>query len=73
MAARELRYIWRLPKGRVDALSKTIEDNGIIIVPINSEAEGLDSMNMLRRATRRCSLSSTTCPPTGSGSAWRIN
>ena len=46
-AAQELRRIWRLPKGRVDDLSKTIEDNGIIIVPINYEAEGLDGMNML--------------------------
>jgi Zn-dependent peptidase ImmA (M78 family)/predicted XRE-type DNA-binding protein len=46
-AARELRRLWRLPKGRIDDLSQTIEDNGIIIVPINYEAEDLDGMNML--------------------------
>lgn len=45
-AARELRRIWRLPKGRVDDLTKLVEDNGIIIVLINYEEEGLDGMNV---------------------------
>ena len=35
MCAKHLRDFWKIPKGRVTNLTKLIEDNGIVIIPLD--------------------------------------
>ncbi|WP_143307242.1 ImmA/IrrE family metallo-endopeptidase [Chitinophaga vietnamensis] len=44
-AAHLLRERWRLPKGKVDNLTKVIEDNGIIIVPFDFGGDKIDGIS----------------------------
>ena len=41
-----LRQQWNVPKGRIDNLTKLIEDHGIIVVEIDLEAEKMDGISM---------------------------
>jgi Zn-dependent peptidase ImmA (M78 family)/DNA-binding XRE family transcriptional regulator len=45
-AARQLRKLWRLPKGRIDDLTTVVENNGVIIVQVDYEASELDGLNI---------------------------
>lgn len=44
-AALLLRERWKLPKGKVDNLTKTIEDNGIIIIPFDFGGDKIDGIS----------------------------
>lgn len=44
--AKYLREFWRIPKGRVDNLTKLAEDNGIIIISIDFESEDFDGLSI---------------------------
>lgn len=44
MCARYLREFWKVPRGRIDNLTKLIEDNGIIIIPLDlGELDGFST------------------------------
>jgi len=44
MCAKHLREFWRIPKGRITNLTKLIEDNGIVIIPLElGEMAGLST------------------------------
>jgi len=44
MCARHLREFWKIPKGRITNLTKLIEDNGIVIFPLDlGEMSGFSS------------------------------
>lgn len=45
-AARQLRKVWRLPKGRIDDLTTIVENNGVIVVQVDYEATELDGLNI---------------------------
>lgn len=45
-AAIVLRQKWRISKGRIDNLSKLIEDNGIILIPFDFGADKFDGLSM---------------------------
>ncbi len=45
-AAQMLRQRWKIPKGRIENLTKIIEDNGILIVPFDFGSEKLDGLSM---------------------------
>ncbi|WP_295123495.1 XRE family transcriptional regulator [uncultured Chitinophaga sp.] len=45
-AARLLRDRWKVPRGKIENLTKLIEDNGIIIVPFDFGAEKIDGISM---------------------------
>lgn len=44
--ARFLREFWRIPKGRIDNLTKIVEDNGVIVVHIDLKAAKLDGLSI---------------------------
>jgi len=48
-AALNLRKYWNLPKGRIDRLSKIIEDNGILIVEFDFETDKINGFSILTR------------------------
>ncbi len=41
-----LRERWKLPKGKIDNLTKVIEDNGIIIVPFDFGIDKVDGISL---------------------------
>ena len=45
-AARQLRKVWRLPKGRVDNLTTVAENNGVLVVHVDYEVPELDGLNI---------------------------
>lgn len=45
-AARQLRKVWRLPKGRIDDLTTIAENNGILVVHVDYEVPELDGLNI---------------------------
>ena len=51
-AAIFLRQKWNVPKGRIDNLTKLIEDNGIIVVEIDLGAEKMDGISMFTTANQ---------------------
>lgn len=46
MYARFLREFWRLPKGRVDNITKVVEDNGIIVIHLDLVSSKLDGLSI---------------------------
>jgi Zn-dependent peptidase ImmA (M78 family)/transcriptional regulator with XRE-family HTH domain len=46
MCAKYLREFWKLPKGRIENLTRTLEDNGIIVVELDlDEMEGFSTFS----------------------------
>ncbi|MET6997837.1 XRE family transcriptional regulator [Chitinophaga defluvii] len=45
-AALLLREKWRIPKGKIDNLTKVIEDNGIVIVPFDFGGDKIDGISL---------------------------
>jgi len=45
-AAHQLRIDWQIPKGPIKDLTKVIEDNGVIVVPIDFYTEEIDGRSM---------------------------
>jgi len=52
-AATNLRKLWNLPKGRIDKLSKTVEDNGIIVVEFDFETDKINGFSTQTRKYNR--------------------
>ena len=46
LCANYLREYWRLPKGRIDDLIKTVESNGIIVIPIDLSTAKVDALSI---------------------------
>lgn len=46
LAAKQLRKVWRLPKGRIDDLTTIVENNGVIVVQIDYDVPELDGLNI---------------------------
>ncbi|HMO40232.1 MAG TPA: XRE family transcriptional regulator [Saprospiraceae bacterium] len=44
--AKYLREYWRIPKGRVDNLTKIVEDNGIIVIHVDFGSSDLDGLSL---------------------------
>ena len=42
-----LREYWRLPKGRIDNVTKLVEDKGVLVVPIDFDSPKMDGLNIL--------------------------
>jgi len=45
--AKYLREYWKIPKGRIDNLTKILEEKGIIIIPINFETDNIEGLSMI--------------------------
>jgi Zn-dependent peptidase ImmA (M78 family)/DNA-binding XRE family transcriptional regulator len=45
-AARQLRKVWRLPKGRIDNLTTVAENNGVLVVHVDYGVPELDGLNI---------------------------
>ncbi|RNI31765.1 ImmA/IrrE family metallo-endopeptidase [Rufibacter immobilis] len=41
-----LREYWRLPKGRIENITKLVEDKGILVVPIDFDSPKMDGLNI---------------------------
>ena len=46
-AAKYMRQYWSVPKGPIDNISKIIEDNGIIIIPMDFGTDKIDGRSMI--------------------------
>jgi Zn-dependent peptidase ImmA (M78 family)/DNA-binding XRE family transcriptional regulator len=46
-AARYLRQFWAIPKGAINNVTKILEDNGILIIPMNFGTEKIDGRSMI--------------------------
>jgi Zn-dependent peptidase ImmA (M78 family) len=45
--AQYLREYWKIPKGRIDNLTKILEEKGIIIIPIDFETDNIEGLSMI--------------------------
>lgn len=45
-AAKQLRKVWRLPKGRIDNLTTVAENNGVLIIHVDYGISELDGLNI---------------------------
>jgi Zn-dependent peptidase ImmA (M78 family)/DNA-binding XRE family transcriptional regulator len=48
-AAKWVRQKWRIPKGRIENLTKIIEDNGIVVVPFDFGSEKMDGLSLFTK------------------------
>jgi len=48
-AAKWVRQKWRIPKGRIENLTKIIEDNGIVVVPFDFGSEKMDGLSLISK------------------------
>ncbi|UPK67943.1 helix-turn-helix domain-containing protein [Chitinophaga filiformis] len=61
-AAQLLRERWKLPRGKVDNISKVVEDNGIIIVLFDFEGEKVDGISLYTEKNHPVIFVNSTLP-----------